>query len=246
VVNIDDDALNPTSVVREPPPDFTGWSITDPAANAALSQMSNLLDGHGLYFDRRLRPITCFQMLRLTANPGYKIIRQSFVVDRLPPYLALKVSTVWIGFNLAPPGAVPQVFETMTFAASPSAVDTLLDLTVHRNSIESHALETHRIMVETVGALMGDPMTVPVRRRGKRADAKLWSGMGSRVRREAREFTPGSSGIRRVRGRGGKLDRYVTWTWRPEARFYHVEHQLDPTLEPVTQARQRRRRRRRR
>lgn len=212
-----------------------------------LARMSNLMDNHGFHFDRRLRPITMAEWVRLSGNAGYKVIRQAYVVDRLPPYVALKVSTVWIGLNVAPPGAAPQVFETMTFAASPSAVDTQLDHLVHRSSSECHALDVHRDIVEAVTALMGDPASVPARRGGKRADAKPWSGMTARMRREVHDFIPESNGARRVRGRGGKPDRDVTWTWRPEARLYHVERRSDPSLNaaPGKPPRSQRRRRRR-
>lgn len=228
------------AVVCEPEPDLSGWSITDPEARAALARLSRLFDHHDLFFDRRLRPISWARQVILAANRGYAVLAQAHVADHLPPYTAVKVSTVWIGHNLAPPGAAPQVFETMTFAASPSACDTQLDLVVHRSRTEQEARETHQLMIEGLASLMGKPVVVPVKRRGKKADAKLWRGMTARMRREAQRFSPESSGTRRVRGRHGEPDRYVTWTWRPEARLYQVEHQIDPLKVPASRKRRRR------
>lgn len=216
---------------------------------AALRKLESLLEGTLLQseaYDRALRPISALQYLLRLGKPRYLRVARTCVVDRVPPYVAVEVSTAWIGLNTCPAGHTPMVFETRIFAHTAASQPLALVNEGWRHPDEQEARGFHDSAVQAIAHLMSDPVTLPLRWSGKRRNAKPYKGMPARQRRAAqRDFVSGSSGTRRIRGRGGDPDRTVTWTWDAEVGMYEVTVLADPALAPVSGASITRRSRRR-
>lgn len=194
------------------------------------------------YYDKRLQPMGIMDLVGL----GYSRLSRVRVADRLPPFLVFDVSTIWLGHNIERHDHPPMVFETMIFGECPAAEATSLHLRRWTHPSEPAAMRMHDAVVESVTSLMNDPVLIPDRGRGKQSRTKPFRGMSARMRQAAVTMPPRSSGQRRVRGRRGEPDSWITWDWDAEQEMYRVERLADPVLPRVAARRHPRRQRRRR
>lgn len=220
--------------------------VPDSIPDEMLLEMLAVPDRTGayLYYDRRLRPIDSRTWGRLRERPGYLRVARTAVVDRLPPHVAVEISTVWLGIDHAMPGQPPIVFETMTFALTRAAHDVGEDQLCWRAPDEREARAVHEAQVRRLSASMQDPVVAHLPTRGRAREVKPLRGMGSRRRSGLWRFVPERSGTRRIRGRHGHPDRWVVWRFDAETGTYDVDNIPDPVLAPVPGGRKWHRRRR--
>jgi len=100
-------------------------------------------------YDRQNRPIGRGEYHRLTANPGYTVVRKTEAGIRRKA----EVSTVWLGMNRAfTPDHAPLIFESMVFGGR-------RDGEQDRYSTESEALVGHYRMVRRVSRFRNRDVT---------------------------------------------------------------------------------------
>lgn len=106
--------------------------------------------GRGLYFDRKGRPISAFQMHLLRASrPDYYRVGQDQLLGGLGP---VEVSTVWMGLNHAFRSDRLEIFETMLFS------DGELDGSTWRYATLRQAEIGHRRVVRCIRQLQHQPV----------------------------------------------------------------------------------------
>lgn len=229
--------------VREPDPytDSPDGAVPDTLPPELVAQVIEDLRerSRGRYLDRRLRKLDRSGRPRFAGRPGCRRVATTHVADALPPYLAVDVVTVWTGRDAAEPGYPPWVSETRLVPRSQAAFDVWPEgrTWVLPGCDENGASAAHLDVVRLVSETLGCAVAMPVRSRGRRRDAKPLAGLGGRRRRrQARGVAARAEGRSRVRGRGGRPDRWVSWAWNPATGLYDVAHEVDPVLRPVPRA----------
>jgi hypothetical protein len=142
----------------------------------------------------------------------------------MPPYFDIDVSTVWLPMPRHPLSSdIPLHFETMMQPRSACLENTALTHPYWGYANPADAAEGHEVLVQIVARQLGDPVVTPQRTSGKRRRTKPWRGMSARRRAQARRgIAPRSSGEQWVRGRRGRPDTLVMWTWNAEDKFFDV------------------------
>ena len=112
-----------------------------------------------VYYDRSTIPISRQRWGELQADPSYRVIEQTVILDAADPTVGFDVSTVWLGINhnFLRSGSTPIIFETMVFPAGGAEVErdglnnteewNASELDSQRYCFENEAREGHALFV---------------------------------------------------------------------------------------------------
>lgn len=118
--------------------------------------------GRSLWSDREGNPIDVALADRLLASHFYAVVAQTRISESYNPWIAVKVSTVWLACDITP----GELFETMIF---PSALaEECIGIGSGyqwRYPSESVAAAAHVRIVQGMRALFEDPVTENVKAR---------------------------------------------------------------------------------
>ncbi|MDP9404909.1 MAG: hypothetical protein M3P85_16685 [Actinomycetota bacterium] len=92
-----------------------------------------------LWFDREGRPIDVAEMVRLSQDPGYRVVARDWVGG-------VEVATVWLGFDHSFRSAEPVIFETVVFGGR-------MDQYSRRYTTEEQAVAGHARVLASVQRL---------------------------------------------------------------------------------------------
>lgn len=111
------------------------------------------------YFDKQLNPIGLWDWVALKSIPDYYRVDETYLIDRDNRDRIIRVSTVWIGINMAyvfRPRSIPLVFETMVFTTYESETDEWQD----RYHSEKSAQVGHNAVVLMLSALVKNVLLI--------------------------------------------------------------------------------------
>lgn len=91
------------------------------------------------------------------ADPRYKRVRRSKVLDAADPATSYDVSTVWMGIDHQHDDGPPLIFETMAFPEG-----SFDEAAQERYATEAEAEQGHTAVVATLAATLADPLVLDV------------------------------------------------------------------------------------
>lgn len=190
-------------------------------------------DARPVTFDREGEPITVARWAVLMGDRNYVRVAWTRLVDLLPPYTDMVVSTCWLGWATMRADGTPLIFETLMQPGSGPGLGELFNDRFFRHASEQEALRDHERTVAILSRFMSKPRVTAPPRSGRRRDHKPHAGMAPRARAEALAASRAvQDGEALIRGRNGKPDVQLGWTYR-DGQSLVVEQITRSTVSPV-------------